>query len=62
MIEEERILDRVASVGAELRHRLDELAESFDCVSAVHGWGLSIGVDIVDPATGGPMPVARGGS
>ena len=54
VIEEERILDRVASVGAELRHRLDELAESFDCVSAVHGWGLSIGVDIVDPATGGP--------
>ncbi len=54
VIEEERILDRVASVGAELRHRLDELAEAFDCVSAVHGWGLSIGVDIVDPATGGP--------
>jgi 4-aminobutyrate aminotransferase-like enzyme len=54
VIVEERILDRVASVGAELRSRLDELAEAFDCVSDVHGWGLSIGVDIVDPATGGP--------
>jgi len=53
VIEEERILDRVASVGSELRSRLDELAEAFDCVSDVHGWGLSIGVDIVDPATGG---------
>ena len=37
----------------QLRSRLDELAEAFDCVSDVHGWGLSIGVDIVDPATGG---------
>jgi 4-aminobutyrate aminotransferase-like enzyme/Ser/Thr protein kinase RdoA (MazF antagonist) len=54
VIEEERILDRVASVGAELRSRLDELAEAFDCVSGVHGWGLSIGVDIVDPAKGQP--------
>jgi 4-aminobutyrate aminotransferase-like enzyme/Ser/Thr protein kinase RdoA (MazF antagonist) len=54
VIEEERVLDRVASVGIELRARLDELAEAFDSVSDVHGWGLSIGVDIVDPATGGP--------
>jgi len=56
VIEEERIIDRVASVGAELRSRLDELAVAFDCVSGVHGWGLSIGVDVVDPATGQPDP------
>lgn len=54
VIEEEAILDRVAGVGAELRRRLDGLSEAFDCVSDVRGWGLSLGVDIVDPATGAP--------
>ena len=54
VIEDEQILDRVASVGAALRGRLDELADASDCVSGVHGWGLSIGVKIVDPATGAP--------
>jgi len=48
------IVGGVSGTGRLGGHRLDELAESFDCVSAVHGWGLSIGVDIVDPATGGP--------
>ena len=60
-VHEEGILDRVSSVGADLRARLHDLAGGTPCVSAVRGWGLAIGVDVVDPATGHPDPLrARG--
>ena len=60
-VHEEGILDRVSSVGADLRARLHDLAGGTPCVSAVRGWGLAIGVDVADPATGHPDPVrARG--
>ncbi len=56
-IDEEGILDHVASVGDALLGRLRDLAGVTTSVSAVRGWGLALGVDLVDPATGAPDAV-----
>ncbi|HEU4566382.1 MAG TPA: aminotransferase class III-fold pyridoxal phosphate-dependent enzyme, partial [Marmoricola sp.] len=53
-IEEEHLVDHVAEVGAQLRGALEDVASDHADVAAVRGWGLAIGVDIVDPATGRP--------
>jgi 4-aminobutyrate aminotransferase len=47
VIEEEGLLENAASVGAHLRHRLDELAERFDIIGDVRGMGLMQGIELV---------------
>jgi 4-aminobutyrate aminotransferase-like enzyme/Ser/Thr protein kinase RdoA (MazF antagonist) len=53
-IEAEGLVARAASVGARLRDALAEVAAERTELAAVRGWGLAIGVDVVDPATGAP--------
>ncbi len=59
-LEEERVVDRVAAVGARLLSALREVAADASEVSDVRGWGLAAGVDLVDPATGRPDPRRAG--
>jgi 4-aminobutyrate aminotransferase-like enzyme/Ser/Thr protein kinase RdoA (MazF antagonist) len=54
VIEDERLIERAAAVGAELRASLAGIAARHDAVGAVRGRGLLIGVEIVDPAAGRP--------
>ncbi|HET7356480.1 MAG TPA: aminotransferase class III-fold pyridoxal phosphate-dependent enzyme [Nocardioidaceae bacterium] len=51
-LEEERILQRVAAVGARLVAALREALADRPAIGAVRGWGLAIAVDVVDPSTG----------
>ena len=53
-LEEERIVEHVAAVGERLRSELAAAGAELEAVSAVRGWGLALGVDVVDPATGRP--------
>lgn len=53
---EERVVDRVAAVGARLLDALRAVADDAPAMGEVRGWGLAVGVDVVDPATGGPDP------
>ncbi len=55
-IAEERIVERAGDVGARLAGAVRELADSRDAVAGVRGWGLAVGIDIVDPGTGRPDP------
>jgi 4-aminobutyrate aminotransferase-like enzyme/Ser/Thr protein kinase RdoA (MazF antagonist) len=55
VIAEERIVDHVKRVGEQLRADLDRLVATHDPLAACRGWGLAVGVDIVDP-TGAPAP------
>jgi 4-aminobutyrate aminotransferase-like enzyme/Ser/Thr protein kinase RdoA (MazF antagonist) len=52
-LEEERIVAHVAATGARLRAALRSVGSDSDRVGEVRGWGLALGMDIVD-ATGGP--------
>lgn len=55
-LEDDRIVERVAVVGAHLVKALcDSTAEIAEVVD-VRGWGLAVGVDVADPATGRPDP------
>ncbi len=47
VIEEEGLLENAAAVGAHLRRRLDELAESFEVIGDVRGMGLMQGIELV---------------
>jgi len=47
VIEEEGLLENAAAVGAHLRGRLDELAESFEIIGDVRGMGLMQGIELV---------------
>ena len=53
-IEEERLVDRAATVGAPLLDGLREGVSGRPDLAAVRGWGLALAVDVVDPATGAP--------
>ncbi len=59
-IEEERILDRVAAVGALLVESLQDIALGRAELAGVRGWGLAVGVDVVDPTTAHPDPQRAG--
>ncbi len=59
-LEEEQIVDRVAVVGSRLVAALREAAADRPEVTEVRGWGLAVGVDIADPATGRPDAVRAG--
>jgi 4-aminobutyrate aminotransferase len=47
-----------AEVGALLRRRLEAAATRHKIVADVRGKGLMIGIELADPATGGPSPQA----
>jgi 4-aminobutyrate aminotransferase-like enzyme len=53
-IDAEGLVAQAASVGARLREALTEVAAERTELAAVRGWGLAVGVDVVDPATGAP--------
>ena len=53
-IEAEGILGRVRDVGAHLLAALRDVGAGRDDVGDVRGWGLALGVDVLDPATGEP--------
>jgi 4-aminobutyrate aminotransferase-like enzyme len=59
-LEEERIVTRVAQTGARLLTALREVTADDPRVGEVRGWGLALGVDIVDRATGRPDPAGTG--
>jgi 4-aminobutyrate aminotransferase-like enzyme/Ser/Thr protein kinase RdoA (MazF antagonist) len=55
-LDEEHVVSRVAATGDRLLTALLGVAREDPQMGEVRGWGLSIGVDIVDPATGRPDP------
>jgi 4-aminobutyrate aminotransferase-like enzyme len=59
-LDEEHVVPRVAATGDRLLTALRGVAREDPQVGEVRGWGLSIGVDIVDPATGRPDPERTG--
>jgi 4-aminobutyrate aminotransferase-like enzyme len=59
-LDEEQVVPRVAATGDRLVTALREVAGGDPQVGEVRGWGLAIGVDIVDPATGRPDPARTG--
>ena len=52
--------ERAASVGAEWRRALTELAGRHDAVHGVRGRGLMLGLELVDPDSGGPATELAG--
>ena len=56
VIEEEALVARVATTGARLLTALREATADDPQVAEVRGWGLALGVDVVDGATGRPDP------
>lgn len=59
-IDEERLVERAAVVGAHLLEALRTVAEDRAELGAARGWGLALAIDVVDPATGRP-DAARAG-
>ncbi len=59
-IDDECLVDRAAAVGERLLGALREVAAGRAELSAVRGWGLALGVDVVDPASGRPCPDRAG--
>jgi 4-aminobutyrate aminotransferase-like enzyme/Ser/Thr protein kinase RdoA (MazF antagonist) len=55
-LEEDRVVDRVAAVGGRLVNALRNVTVDRAELVAVRGWGLAVGVEVVDPATGLPDP------
>ncbi len=53
-IEDEDLIANAAAVGGYLSERLTELARSSPRLGEVRGWGLLVGVDVIDPRTGSP--------
>jgi 4-aminobutyrate aminotransferase-like enzyme/Ser/Thr protein kinase RdoA (MazF antagonist) len=59
-LEEEHVVEHVAAVGGRLVSALREATRDRPEVSAVRGWGLAIGIDVVDPTTRDPDPGRAG--
>jgi len=55
-LQEDRVVDRVAVVGGRLVEALRGVTLDRDDLVDVRGWGLAVGVDVVDPATARPDP------
>ncbi|MEG1561995.1 MAG: aspartate aminotransferase family protein [Raoultibacter sp.] len=51
VIEEEGLLQRSRELGAYAQARFNEMAEKYAIVGSVHGKGLNLGIDIVEPGT-----------
>lgn len=54
VLDRERVVEHVATVGERLVAAVREATVDRDEVAAVRGWGLAVGVDLVDPLTGRP--------
>ena len=53
-LEQDRVVDRVATVGGRLLRSLRAVTADSDEVAGVRGWGLAVAVDVVDPESGRP--------
>lgn len=51
VIEDEHLLERSTKLGAHARERFKKMAEEHPIVAAVHGCGLNLGIDIMEPGT-----------
>jgi 4-aminobutyrate aminotransferase-like enzyme len=60
VLEEDRIVDRVAAAGGLLVEVLRNVTRDSAELVAVRGWGLAVAVDVVDPASAQPDPVRAG--
>ncbi|MGH9098982.1 MAG: aminotransferase class III-fold pyridoxal phosphate-dependent enzyme [Acidimicrobiales bacterium] len=57
VVDEEKLVARSAEIGASLRRLVAEVAKDHDAVGAVRGWGMLVGVEIVDgTGDGNPDP------
>jgi len=59
-IESEGLIEASREKGEYFMARLRELAERHELIGEVRGKGLFIGVELVEPATGEPLPKERG--
>jgi 4-aminobutyrate aminotransferase-like enzyme/Ser/Thr protein kinase RdoA (MazF antagonist) len=57
-IESEAIIDNAREVGNYLRSTLSDIAPDHPLIGEIRGWGLAVGVEVVDPATAAPNPTA----
>jgi len=60
VLEEDRVVDRVAAVGGCLVEVLRNVTRDSAELVAVRGWGLAVAVDVVDPDSAQPDPVRAG--
>lgn len=51
VIEEEDLLVRSRTLGAYAKERFQDMASRYDLIGAIHGKGLNLGIDIVQPHT-----------
>lgn len=51
VIEEEGLIERSRTLGEYARKRFEEMAEKHPIMGPVHGKGLNLGIDIVEPGT-----------
>lgn len=51
-IEQEGLIEKSRTLGAFARERFDAMSARYEIVGPVHGKGLNLGIDIIDPATG----------
>lgn len=56
-IEEEHLVERSRDLGAYAKKRFEKMSERYSIVGPVHGKGLNLGIDIVDPTTGKKDPL-----
>jgi 4-aminobutyrate aminotransferase-like enzyme/Ser/Thr protein kinase RdoA (MazF antagonist) len=56
VLEEDRVVERVSAVGARLIETLGNLSVDHAELAGVGGWGLAVGVDVVQPGTASPDP------
>jgi 4-aminobutyrate aminotransferase-like enzyme len=54
ILEQEQVVERVAAVGSRLVAALREATVGSAEIDSVRGWGLAVGIDVVDPRTGRP--------
>src|SRR6476646_2336467 len=54
VIEDEHLLDRAAQLGARALARMQDMRRRLPLIGDVRGIGLLLGVELVDPVTGGP--------
>ncbi len=56
IVQEERLVERSAAMGAKLRRGLEQLRTKYPFLVEARGYGLMTGLVLGDPATGEPFP------
>ncbi len=51
-IEEESLMERSRTLGAYAKKRFEEMGEKYPIIGEVHGKGLNLGIDVIDPDSG----------